>query len=96
MDFPYVIYVVQNRGDDATVAAEEVGSGVVFHVKALLTGESLQVQEGYTVVFDHYSLPVPVDGRLDSVCSSSVVSKRRGFGIVYAIGLNTSVKLRNH
>lgn len=33
MDFPYVIYVVQNRGDDATVAAEEVGSGVVFHVK---------------------------------------------------------------
>ena len=61
-----------------------------------MTGESLQVQEGYTVVFDHYSLPVPVDGRLDLVCSSSVVSKRRGFGIVYAIGLNTSVKLRNH
>lgn len=41
MDFPYVIYVVQNRGDDATVAAEEVGSGVVVHVKV---GNTISVE----------------------------------------------------
>ncbi|KAI5950676.1 hypothetical protein KGF57_004282 [Candida theae] len=59
--------------------------------EALLTGESLPVQKNHTVVYDDYSVPVPVGDRLNLVYSSSVVSKGRGSGIVYATGLNTEI-----
>ena len=59
--------------------------------EALLTGESLPVQKDHTTVYDDYSVPVPVGDRLNLVYSSSVVSKGRGSGIVYATGLNTEI-----
>lgn len=59
--------------------------------EALLTGESLPVQKDHTIVYDDYSVPVPVGDRLNLVYSSSVVSKGRGSGVVYATGLNTEI-----
>ncbi|KAI5953578.1 ENA2 [Candida jiufengensis] len=59
--------------------------------EALLTGESLPVQKDATVVYDDYSVPIPVGDRLNLVYSSSVVSKGRGTGIAYGTGLNTEI-----
>ena len=59
--------------------------------EALLTGESLPVLKNHEVVYNDYSVPVPVGDRLNLVYSSSIVSKGRGSGIVYATGLNTEI-----
>ncbi|KAL6453918.1 ENA2 Sodium transport ATPase 2 [Candida maltosa Xu316] len=59
--------------------------------EALLTGESLPVTKDHEMVYDDYSVPIPVGDRLNLVYSSSVVSKGRGSGIVYATGLNTEI-----
>ena len=59
--------------------------------EALLTGESLPVAKNFEVVYTDYSVPVPVGDRLNLVYSSSIVSKGRGSGIVFATGLNTEI-----
>ena len=59
--------------------------------EALLTGESLPVLKNHEVIYDDYSVPIPVGDRLNLVYSSSIVSKGRGSGIVYATGLNTEI-----
>ncbi|KAI5907846.1 Sodium transport ATPase 5 [Candida parapsilosis] len=59
--------------------------------EALLTGESLPVQKDHTVVYDDYSVPIPVGDRLNLVYSSSIVSKGRGSGIAYGTGLSTEI-----
>jgi Ca2+-transporting ATPase len=59
--------------------------------EALLTGESLPVLKDHDAVYDDYSVPIPVGDRLNLVYSSSIVSKGRGSGIVYATGLNTEI-----
>ncbi|KAL6450438.1 ENA5 Sodium transport ATPase 5 [Candida maltosa Xu316] len=58
--------------------------------EALLTGESLPVAKDHNEIYD-FSDPVPVGDRLNLAYSSSVVSKGRGSGIVFATGLNTEI-----
>ena len=55
-----------------------------------MTGESLPVAKNFEVVYTDYSVPVPVGDRLNLVYSS-IVSKGRGSGIVFATGLNTEI-----
>ncbi|KAI3405378.1 ENA2 [Candida oxycetoniae] len=59
--------------------------------EALLTGESLPVQKNSEIVYNDYSVDIPVGDRLNLVYSSSIVSKGRGTGIAYGTGLDTEI-----
>ncbi|KAG7662584.1 ENA2 [[Candida] subhashii] len=59
--------------------------------EALLTGESLPVVKNHQLVYDDYSVPIPIGDRLNLAYSSSIVSKGRGSGIVLSTGLNTEI-----
>ena len=59
--------------------------------EALLTGESLPVAKNFQIVYDDFSVPIPVGDLLNLIYSSSIVSKGRGSGIAIGTGLNTEI-----
>ncbi|KAG2731896.1 hypothetical protein G9P44_005483 [Scheffersomyces stipitis] len=59
--------------------------------EALLTGESLPVTKDHNETYLDFTQQVPVGDRLNLAYSSSIVSKGRGSGIVYATGLQTEI-----